>query len=114
MPTQVTGAIRPVQQRARVTRPMLPLDDLGRPYLEIVDKEHRETSELVIQAVEEYYRRAGSYPAVVYMNAFRYFTFGMKARYYMPIPGIKIPLSYEGNSEYSVLCRGEIPDAWVR
>ena len=112
-PTQITGAIRPVQQ-PRITRPMLPLDELGRPCLEICDEDHRETGELVQEAVIRYYSLAGCYPAVVVMNAFRYLTYGTWVRYYEPVPGTRILFLYEGSSEYSILLRGGIEDAWVR
>lgn len=116
-PTVHTGAIRPVQRMPvspYTTKPLLPLDELGRPYVAITS-EREETALLVRQAVERYHSLQGCYPSVVLLSAFRYLTVGLWMGYYYPGGQAKpIPYGYEPNGTYDVLCRGEGVDAWVR
>lgn len=112
MPTQEIRAVRPVRlQRDLRTEPIkayhaLPLDEVGRPYLQIVN-DQEETWHLVWSAVERFRQVTGNYPVVICLSAFRYLTIGALKHFYPgDIHANRIPYDYQGPG-YDVLVRGQ-------
>lgn len=107
-PTQITGAIRPIPAQPKVTRPMLPVDTQGRPYIRLHNP-YEDTQVLIEAAVAHFIYLTGTRPSVICLSAMRYFTYGIWEHYYYPpARGMDaIPLACEGTPEYDVLVRGE-------
>lgn len=107
-PTQITEALQPLK-RVEIPRLTLPLDELGRPFLKMVNSDAR-TLDLIEEAVEQFHRLTWAYPTVILLSGLRFLEV-YSNKHYFPLNGPPIPYDYEQNCEldtqYDVLVRGE-------
>jgi hypothetical protein len=109
-PTQPIMAVKPVTSK-KETPSSLHVDRQGRPFV-CSRNTVENTPDLVETLVEHFMAINGTVPTVIYLSAFRYFTYGMIMRYYYPrqIGLPRIPYEYEPGATYDVLVRGEVFD----
>jgi hypothetical protein len=105
MGLQQTGPMRPVS-----TKPMLLLDDQGRPYTMTSDST-LDTLSLIKDQVRKFVDFEKRYPDEILLSPFRYFTKGAGITHYLiPQFGLSIPLIFERAAyeafNFEILVRG--------
>ena len=101
-----TGPMRPV-----TTKPMLLLDERGRPYTFTTDS-FADTLTLIKDQVRKFVDHEKQYPDEILLSPFRYFTKGAGITHYLvPQFGITIPLIFERAAyeafNFEILVRGK-------
>lgn len=98
-----------MQQLSRTTRPMLPLDVTGRPYIMVSDS--KDTLTLIKELVASYFAYQQTYPSVILLSPLRYLMLVGKATHYQ-INDNFISLKFDDasyvESDFDVLVRGEV------
>lgn len=104
MPWESKPVLAPVP-KPKTTNKMLPLDDLGRPFVRVTEPEDIDTAALARKAIERYVHFEGKHPFVlVFCQAIRYLHIHKP---FMTINGACIPCMYEpGEGDYDVMARG--------
>jgi hypothetical protein len=111
MPTQEVQSVRPRQkskalhrltlERDRSTKPLLPLDSQGRPYVLMINP-GASTADLIVEAVERYIWYTGQSPTTILLSLPRYFA--IEAKGYR-VNGRVIFFDCSGLRDYDVLVR---------
>lgn len=111
-PTRTTDAIclKDLQASPKVTRPVLPIDKMGRPYVKIkVNNGEADTLRLIQAVVQRYYEVERRYPFIILLSKKHYTQYGRNWQmYYVPHTNERIPFAYEGEkgANYDVMARG--------